>query len=366
MTSLSSVRADVEALAAFERGSATGGERSSAAWGAARLEEAGASDVRTEPFRYQHSYGLVHALHLAAAATGRPGALAALLSFELDFSGRGQPLRQLLPAGEGANVVARVPARGEAERKLVLVAHHDAANTGLVWRLPLSALGASAQGTLPFTTVAELAMATMAVGPRRLRRPTRALLALVGGLMLDVERGPTVPGASDNATGVAAVIELTARLAVDPLPNTEVLVLLPGCEEPGMGGMAAWMRGAGAALDPRRTLVLGLDTLGAGEPIVVSSEGPLWRVRYRRSDLELADRGAQRASLAPPRRFRIGGYTDPALARLAGLPAISLLSLKGSSFTDYHLPTDTPDRVDWQSVERCLAIAHETIRVWAD
>lgn len=359
------MRSDVEALAAMDRGSATGGERASARWAAARLEEVGAQDIELTSFRYQHSYGLTHALHMATAATGRIAALASLLSFELDYSGRAQPVRRVLPAGEGTNVVARVRARGRPRRTVVLVAHHDAANTGYVWRSALTQSGARSSGRPPLTLVAELAMLAMAVGPRGLRLPARALLALGTALTLDVERSDTVPGASDNATGVAAAIELAARAAADPLEGTELTIVLPGCEESGMGGMAEWMRGEGAGLDPATTLVLGLDTLGAGEPMVVSAEGPLWRVRFGDSDLAVADRGAARALQPPPRRFRIGGYTDPALARLAGLPAISLLSLKGNAFTEYHLPTDTPDRVDWDSVQRCLDIAEGTIHEWA-
>lgn len=174
-----------------------------------------------------------------------------------------------------------------------------------------------------------------------------------------------MPGASDNATGVAAVFALVERLVADPLPGVEVLVVLPGAEESGMGGMAAWLRDARSELVPARTLVLGLDTLGAGEPMVATAEGPLWRVRYRPDDVALAELAAVRAGLSRPRRFRIGGWTDPVLARLAGLPAISLLSLRGRGFTEYHLPTDTPERVDWESVERCLELAHALTREWA-
>lgn len=132
-----------------------------------------------------------------------------------------------------------------------------------------------------------------------------------------------------------------------------------------MGGMAAWMREHGRRLDPATTLVLGLDTLGGGEPMVASAEGPLWRVRYRPEDLELADQGARAAGQPLPRRFRVGGYTDPALARIAGLPTVSLLSLRGNGFNDYHLPSDTPEHVDWDSVDKCLEIAEATVRGWA-
>jgi hypothetical protein len=359
------LRADVEALAAIERRSASAGERESARLVVGRLRDAAASDVRIEPFRYPHTFGHLHALLFGAATLGRAPAAAALAAFELDFSGRAQPLRRLLPAGEGANVVARVPAAGARRRTLVLVAHHDAAHTGLMWH-PALAGGARRDGRPPFSLLPELAMAAIAAGPRRLRAPARAVLALATALSLDVARGATVPGASDNATGVAALLELVRRFAAAPLAETEVIAVVPGCEEAGMGGMAAWMRAEGSALDPHSTFVLGLDTLGAGEPMVVSSEGPLWAVPFREEDLALVDRAAAAAGLEPPRRFRIGGYTDPALARLAGLPAVSLLSLAGNGFSNYHLPTDVPENVDWDSVDRCLALAEATARVWVD
>jgi hypothetical protein len=378
-----SLRDDVAALAAIERRSASAGERASAAWCAERLAVAGARDVELLPFRYQHSFGHAHALHFAAAMAGRLPAALALAGFELDYSGRAQPLRRLLPKGEGATVVGRIPAAppeggqsaatirpqsahvGGRRRTLVLVAHHDAAHTGLMWHPRLAEPGGRRDGRPPFSLLPELAMAALAVGPRRLRRPARAVLALATALSLQVARGATVPGASDNATGVAAVLALVERIAADPLPGVEVIAVLPGAEESGMGGMAAWMAAEGHALDPATTLVLGLDTLGAGEPMVLSGEGPLWRVDYGETELALADAGAARAGLPRPRRFRLGGWTDPALARLAGLPAISLLSLRGNAFSDYHLPTDTPDRVDWASVDACLALADGIVREWA-
>ena len=361
----SGLRADVQALAALERRSASEGERRSADWLVERLAAAGADQVEVQRFPYQHTFAGAQAAHFAAGLAGavrggragRALAAAALLSFEIEYSGRSQWLRQLLPAGEGANVVGRLRAAGKRSRTLVLVAHHDAAHTGLMWH---PALVGAARGS--FAALPELAMAgTALLGARRL---PALVLAIALALSADVARGPTVPGANDNASGVAAVLALVERLATEPLPGTEVVVLLPGCEESGMGGMAEWLRRSRDSLDPRSTLVLGLDTIGSGEPVVLEAEGPLWSVRYRPEDLELADRGASLAGLGPLRRYRPGGWTDPVLARLAGLPAISLLSVSGDGFTNYHLPTDTPDRVDWDCVERCLVITESIARAW--
>jgi hypothetical protein len=130
--------------------------------------------------------------------------------------------------------------------------------------------------------------------------------------------------------------------------------------------MAAWLRSAEAeGLDRSRTLVLGLDTLGAGEPVVLKAEGPPLRQRYREADLALADRAAVRAGLPKPRRFTIGAWTDPVLALMAGFRTISLLSVRERGFTNYHLPSDTPDRVDWRSVDDCLRLAGAIAEEWA-
>jgi hypothetical protein len=297
---------------------------------------------------------------LAAAALGsRALALATLASFDAEYSGRRQWLARVMPAGEGANVVGRVPARGRRRRRLVLVAHVDAAQTGFPWRHPkLMGVGLRPDEVPSFAGGPELGLALVALGGRRARLAGAALLATALGGALDVARSGTVPGASDNATGVAAVLALVERFAAEPLEGVEVVALLPGCEESGTGGMRAWLRSSRHDLDPGSSLVLGLDTLGGAEPVVLAAEGPPRRVRYRPEDLRLADRGAARAGIGAPRRFAVGGWTDPVLAVLAGLPAISLLSATGGALAPgYHLPSDTVERVDWHTVERCTRLA---------
>ncbi len=359
------VRADVEALAGMVRDSAGPGERASAEWAAGRLRDLGAEEVRVEPYRYQTTFAWAQGAHLAAAglaavARNRLLAAAVLASFELDFSGRSQWLRKALPVGEGANAVGRLPARGERTRTLVLVAHHDAANTGLMWDPRLLAAGDRAAAKngrrASLALLPELAMIGAVAGGRRIRAASAALLALAMALEADQARSPTGPGANDNASGVAGVLHVAGWLAGERPPGLEVVVLICGSEESGMGGMGAWMLAEGRRLDPGTTLVLGLDTVGSGEPVVAEAEGPLWPVRYREEDVALAERAAAAAGV-PLRRWRLGGWTDPVLARLGGLPAISLLSVRDGGFPNYHRPTDTVANVDFASLEACSAAA---------
>ena len=353
--------ADIAELAAIERGSATPGERRSAQWVAGRLRQKGAHEVSLEPFRYQGTFAYAQAAHfgiglLAALGRRRLLAVAALASFELEYSGRLQWLRRFLPAAEGTNVIARLPAAGAPERTLVLVAHHDAAHTGLMWDPRLSQAGDRAAARtgkrMSLALLPELAFAAAALGLRRL---PAAVLGLSVALSLDQARSPVVPGANDNASGVAGVLELVGRLARERPPGLEVVALVCGCEESGMGGMAAWMAAEGAALDPERTLVLGLDTIGSGEPVVLEAEGGLWPVRFREEDVAAAERACLR-------RWRLVARTDPVLAALAGLPALSILSVREGGFPNYHLPSDTPENVDLGCVEACVDMAEAICR----
>jgi hypothetical protein len=326
------------------------------------MRDAGLEDVRIEPFRCHSTwaipYGAFALIGILAARLRAPLrvplALGAAAALEADYTGRDQTMRSLLPgAGEGHNVIGRV---GRGAHKLILVAHHDAAHTGWVWDPRLLESGrnhARRTGRTPsFIALPLLALGLVALGFRRLGS---WLLGINLALGVQAALSETVPGASDNATGVAAVLELGRRYAEEPLEDTEVIVLCPSGEEVGLAGMYQWLRISKEGLTPfTNALVVSLDTLGAGEPVVARGES--FTGRYREEDLALVGEDVPRIVL--------GGGTDAMAARYAGLPAVSILSWTDGGFTNYHLPTDTADRVSWESVERCLGVADRTIRRW--
>lgn len=380
---VAAIRADVEALAAMTRDSAGAGERAAAAWARGRLAALGADDAHTEPYRGRATNSWSFATHSLAGLValrwrGVPGAalaLAAAASLERDVSGRWPWRRRMLGGGEGANALARIRARGERWATAVLVAHVDAAKTGWAWSPAVVRLGAErhlrarrVEPVMGLQGAALLAAAAAALLPRgSLAARALALPAALLGLLaivlnLDIARSPTVPGANDNATGVAGALDLVRVLAADPLEHVEVLVALVGCEESGMGGFHALLEAHAADLDPATTFVLGLDTLGSGAPIVAGAEGAVLTHRYRGQDLALVEAGAAIAGEPAPARWRIGGWTDPLLALTRGIPAVSLLSIGPGYYPHYHHPTDLPEHVDWDCVAACVRIAHGTLR----
>ena len=284
---------DVRALAGMVRDSAGAGERAAAVWVRGRLLAAGVEYVALEPYRWPRTYAWAHLLHaLAGLSRRRLVRLAAAVSYELEVSGRLQWTSRLLPRGHGLNVVARLPAAGRVERTLVLVAHLDAQRSGVLWDRRVVEAGAG-----PRLRTRMMAPAALA-GAVAIAAGVRPLTALHAGLLLDTASRPTVPGANDNASGVAALLEVARRLAHDPLPGTEVLLVFPGSEESGMGGMRQAL--ADHPLDPERSFVLGLDTVGSGRPVLASAEGGVLAHDYRDVDLRLVEQGAAAAGVEPP------------------------------------------------------------------
>ncbi len=363
---------DVAALTRLDRRTTRPGERDSAELLAARLTESGAVAVEVTEFRGQSSWVPAHLAHLigAVAASALPGtagrlaSVAVAASYELEVGGRSQWVRRLLPAGRGVSVSARVPAANGPRRTLVLIAHHDAAHNGLVWHPKTVALnrfrshrtGRSTPSHAPVL----LAILASAVPHTGVRRVARLVLGGLGLAMIQSMRSPTTPGANDNATGVAAVLELIRRLRAAPLADTEVLILLPGGEEAGNVGMRALTRRA--RFDPAHTLVIGLDSLGSGEHLVVARrEGLTGRMAER--DIAAAQRVAARAGIELP-AVTFANICDTTIAKRAGMRAISLLSYERGWIRHLHLKSDTADAVGWRTVIDAVELTEHLARAW--
>lgn len=379
------LKADIEALAGIERGSASEGEQTAARWAAGRLTECGASGVGIEHYLGRTTNSWSFAGHsvvgLLAQMVGGIGgalvALGALVSLERDASGRSPWRRRITGGAQGANAFATVAPSGDRLQTVVIVAHLDAAKTGLAWNPRITQSGAErhlrTQKVEPVIGLQGIALAASAIAAllergtflRRLIGVPAALLNLLAVLAnLDIARSASVPGANDNATGVAAALSLAASLAAAPLRSTQVEFALVGSEESGMGGFHAFLENRSGNLDPTTTLVLGLDTLGCGTPIVAAAEGALMTHRYGEDELALADEGARLAGQPVPQRWRIGGWTDPLLALTRGIPAISLLSIGPGYYPHYHHPSDLPEFVDFDCLTNCTEIAAGILRAF--
>jgi acetylornithine deacetylase/succinyl-diaminopimelate desuccinylase-like protein len=386
-------RAAIVELAAFERPSASDGERRAAEWIAQRLARLGCR-VRVEEERAHGSYWWPIGLANVAAAAGaavtlrRPGrssrALAAAVAGACaaalwDDLGHGSRWfrRALLPHRATWNVIAET-GDPRAERTIVLVAHHDAAHSGLVFHPALGRLGprltprlhARASHTLPILYAVWLGPTVIALGALAgTRQPVRAgaLLALAAAAaMVDIGARPVVPGANDNLSAVGVLVALAEALQARPVEGLRVMLVSTGSEESFSEGMQAFGRRHFAALDPERTEFVCLECLGGSTLIVLEGEGMLRMRDYPEHMREALAEAAEAARVEIRRGIRTVAATDAVIALRAGYPVVTLASVEPTKLPlNYHWRSDVPEALHWNTIEDAIAASEAFIRARA-
>jgi hypothetical protein len=382
----------IRELCSFERRLAgTDAERRAANRLAERLRAAGRS-AEAEPTYVHPRYGLVHAAHCALGFAGSLIAieipalgfglvLFAATSMYLDLSYRLYLVRSLFFRRASQNVVSPGP-RPDAAARLIIVAHYDAARSGAVFaekrtrraaRLqrrygvalgPFRILFWSLAALLPLLGARMAELDSTAISALQLL-PT--LVLLVGAFALvEIELSEVVPGANDNASGVATALSLAEELDAKPPEHLDAWVLLTGAEECLQEGMRAFLRAHRAELDRERTFFINLDTLGHGEVRFEVSAGWIVGDEMDRRLVELcaaiAEAGADGGEpAARPLRHGLAGDSMP--PRLRGYRSLGITCLGADGYVPgYHLPSDTPDRVDPGALERAHDFALALIR----
>lgn len=382
------LRATVEALAAVDRAPNSPGEREAAEWIAARLERAGCT-ARIEEERSYESYarplaglsalgaaaGLI-ALTRRGRAAAAVGAAAIAAAMADDISNGPRLFRRVTMHQKPTwNVVAEAGDR-DADRTLVLLAHHDAAPTGLAFDQTFQrALAEAFPGIveridtgIPQWWPVVASPALVALGAATARRGF-ARVGLVGCLLAtaafaDIASSPVSPGANDNLTGVASLAAVAEALRDEPVPGLRVLLVSCGSEETLQGGIRSFAARHFPALDRERTWVLNFDTVGSPELILLEGEGPLVMEDYHaRSFRDQVARVAERAGVPMRRGMRARSSTDSVIPSRAGYPTATLASMdRHKALSNYHQMTDTPENVDYRTVSRAVALAHALIR----
>lgn len=384
------LRSVVEELASFERPSASDGERRAAEWIAERLREHGCRagvEVERAHGGYWWPLGLLNgASALAGMSAGRSrshrrrllacavGVGAAAAIWDEVGGGRLWFRRATMPHRDTFNVLAETGDPDGAET-VVVVAHHDAAHSGLVFHPALPRLFAErfpeqherSEQSLPIMYATWLGPVTVALGALLGRaRPLRAgaaLAACAAVAMVDIGRSQVVPGANDNLSAVALLVALARSLAERPVRGVRVLLVSTGSEESFMEGMQGFMRRHRDELDPARTTVLCLECLGGPTLTLVEAEGMLRMRYYSHAARERLARAAAAAGVEIVRGLRTIAATDALIAVRRGYDAVTLASIDASKFpSNYHWPSDTPENLDWSTMRRAFAVADRFVR----
>jgi len=376
------LRDRVAALASIHRPTATPGEREAAEWVAAelgscglaaRLEEEESSGGYWWPLGIAAATGVVAGV---AALRGRRilgaalGAAACAAAID-DLPPRRRRLRKALPRASAWNVVAELgPA--DAARTVVLVAHHDAAHSGLVFhpRLPEVAerLGfierndTSPPLMWPVVGAPGVVAAGALAGSRALTGLGIAISAGVAAAMAEIGSRDAVPGANDNATGVATMLAVARGLAERP-PESVRVMLVSTSEEATCEGMHHFAARHFDSLPRDDTFFLVLDTVGSPHLCALRGEGMLGVRDYPRAALDLVDGLAAEAGIELFPNLRLRNATDGVYPLAFGYPAAALCSCtKLKQPANYHWRTDVPENVDYASVADAARLAEAVVR----
>ena len=186
------------------------------------------------------------------------------------------------------------------------------------------------------------------------------LTANYDGMGVDAATGAVYPGADYNASGASAVLELAAVFSsLDIKPGKTIVFALLGAEECGGYGSRALAESLEAGGFRSSVRIINLEGLGGGEGDYMD----IWDLNYRknRPTVEAVDEAASLLGV----ELELGG-ADPGTAAgtffLYHLPAVTCdwSWFERGEHPDFHLPTDTPDRLNREGmgkVTRVVAVA---------
>jgi peptidase M28-like protein len=374
----------LDELCGFERETATAGERRAAQWLAAQLSEQG-GQARLETERLHSTFWWPLGLATGAGALAGLAALrghrvlgAALAAGAAAAAADDMPpnrrrLRSLLPKREVTQVVASFGPE-DAERTVVVLAHHDAPHSGLIFnpaipdgidRVAPRVLG-SVDTSPPFMWAVvggPLASAAGALtGSRALARAGAALSAIVASLIADIGRRPVVAGANDNGTAVVGLIALARALAERPTESVRML-LVSTSEEALCEGMTAFARRHFPELPKEGTFFLCLEILGSPHLLVLRGEGMLKMREYPSRSLELLDGLAEELGIWLYPNLRLRNATDAVIPLAEGYECAALCSCTHHKQpANYHWPTDTPDNVNYETLADAIRLSEAVVR----
>lgn len=383
---MSEVREVIETLAARERGSASEGERWAAHWIADRLAAHGCDvaveDERVRPDTWRNLIALNAAGAVAGLAASRGARLlpalmaSATLAALADDIQNGLRLARRLTVPERTtwNVTAECGDR-DAERTLVVLAHHDAAHTGLVFtqtpqrmvweRRPelIERTDTAVPIWWPMLAAHALAAFAALTGSRALARAGGYLCGVATATFVDIASRAVVPGANDNLTAVACLVALARRLREEPVEGVRVLLVSAGSEESFQEGIRAWGRRHFDELSRSTTSFLTIDMVGSPELSLIEGEGPIWMEDYDDGLRELVAQCAAAEGVRLRRKLRSRTSTDGVIPMRAGYPTALLGSVEPwKAPSNYHWPTDTPDRVDYETLDDAIRLVEAVVR----
>ncbi len=381
------LRERLEELEKIDRPSASDGERIAAEWLVGQFGDLGA-EARIEAENAHGTYWWPLGI---GAALGALGALAGLRGRRIlgtllgaigaagiadDFPPGRRRLRRPLPRRTTYNVLCEL-GDPDAERTVVVIAHHDSAHSGLVFH-PQLPLIADRLGLIERTDTSPALMAPVIGGPilaalgalsgRRLLARVGLLLGLgSAAAMAEIGARRVVPGANDNGTSVVALLALARRFLDEPPAGVRVILLSAGSEESFSEGMKAFGERHFPSLPRESTFFLCLESIGSPHLLVIRGEGFLKMHEYPPRALAFMDGLAEEMGIWLYPNLRLHNGTDGLEPLAAGYETAVLAGCTDlKQPANYHWPNDLAENVDFDTVANGVELSDAAIRRLGD
>ena len=245
--------------------------------------------------------------------------------------------RRLAARKKTWNVVAETGDR-TADRTIVVMAHHDAAPTGAVFDdtaqrkandlLPdvIEAIDTAVPMWWPVIGGPALSALGAVTGRRGLAWAGLVLVRRLGGVVRRHRPPPDRPRRErqpERCRGAG----VDRRVAPGRVPSRALRVVLVSCgaEEVLQGGVYGFVERHLKPLDPSKTWVLNVDTVGSPRLIMLEGEGPVVMEDYCGPEFrDLVARVAEEAGVELRRNMRARTSTDAVIPSHAGYPTATL------------------------------------------
>jgi Zn-dependent M28 family amino/carboxypeptidase len=168
------------------------------------------------------------------------------------------------------------------------------------------------------------------------------------------ETGKPHLGADDNASGSAAVLAIAAALGRQPVRRRNLIVALWSAEEIGLVGSSAFVKAPPVPVT-QVAAYLNFDMVGRmhDNKLAVQATGtsPIWASVLERANVAAGfDLTLQEDPYQP---------TDVATFNQASIPSLNFTT---GAHVDYHKPSDTADKINYEDLDRIATLASTVVR----
>lgn len=296
--------------------------------------------------------------------------LAGIVLFWGYFTTRFKPLAPLFRFARSSNVVGRLM-HSNAPYKVVVTAHYDTARSGPLWN-PKTVANFRLNFLIGFVVLVAL-QALLILRLTSFDFFMTQWLVLIAGiyiighivvLLISGLKGELVQGASDNASGVAVMLDLASRLKEASFPLMDFWFVATGSEEVGAVGMSNFLKTYSDELPRESTYFINFDNLGSGTPHYFLGEGMLNFYKFSPELIRAAQKTAQSKAFRAitPATYRIA-YTDAIVPACRGYKAMLFLALdERGLIPNWHWPTDTLENIDFETPQLTADFAMDMIQ----